>query len=160
MKSTEFLSILALLGCAQASQHYPGVRFVSDLQYMDEDYNDYGSLAAAGTSQETSQETSFSDADVEQWIQRPQFLTEQQVMGFAHHMDSLNQDPEKVFGASQPLGVFNTHYNGNVGLVDDTFDKQPLDENVAIESDMSLDELQTFKYLTKQHKKFIQSEFM
>ena len=78
------------------------------------------------------------------------------MLAYSWNIKSLNDDPEKVYGVSQPLGVFNTRYNAPSGTADDDFTRPT--ENLAIESDMSLDEKQTTEYLYKQHKSFIQGK--
>ena len=55
-------------------------------------------------------------------------------MAYSYNIKSLKDDPEKVYGASQPLGVFNTRYNAPTGTGDDDFTRPS--ENIAIESDM------------------------
>ena len=139
MKATELLSLIMLLGCTNAKHGHPGVRFISDLQYD----SDFESLA------ETSSNSYETSNDVESWIHGPQSLTDQQIMEYSYNIKNLNDDPEKVYGASQPLGVFNTRNNAPVGTADDDWTK-PV-EDIGIDSDMSVDEKQTFNYLAKQH---------
>ena len=98
MKVTEYLAMVCL-GAAVVVESkplkaHPGVRFISDLQYDADSDNVIQSLA------EAAEQSSYSDQDIESWVQAPQSLTQGQISAYADHMNALNEDPEKVFGVT------------------------------------------------------------
>ena len=150
MKSTELLSILVLLGCAEAKrvQRYPGVRFMAELQ---DEGAEIDSLAEAESERPQPRfESELDEEDYPRTIHTPQSLTEQQVEEYTNHIAELKNDPDQVYGESQPWGVFNTRNNVPMMSLANDDDARPEQQeiyNVGIESDMQLDERQTIQYL-------------